>query len=242
LQEDAAWRRRLLLAAGVTLVAAVCVAAILLAGSRSQEASRGSASEEAAQSTAPERATAEDRPPAEAPRPIDENEALVADARSYAKSFDVSLEEAIRRLKMQDDPFLSRLDRELRETAPDTYVELRLRHRPDYGITLAFTGDPQAAMDKVKPLVEGAQWEGTVRIDRVELTVEELEAIATEADRIVARLGMTQVSSGLNTSMSPVELFVPNKAKFQRHLRASGLELPEHVVVIESTVGPLVPE
>jgi hypothetical protein len=217
LQEDASWRRRLQLAAGVTLVTALCVAAILLVGSRLQEVSRGSASGEAAQSTAPERATAEDR--------------------SYAKAFDVSLEEAIRRLEMQDDTLPSDLERELMRNEQDTFAGLWLRHKPDYGITVATAGDPEAMMEKVEPYVEGTQWEGTVRIKRVEATLVELNAARAEAERMLDRLGI-QYISGDNLQKNRMEIYVKNMAQVQRKLRASGLELPEHVVVMEGNWGP----
>jgi hypothetical protein len=234
LREDAAWRRRRLpLAAGVTLVAALCVAAILLAGSRSQEALRGSASGEAAQGTAPERATAEDRSPSEAPRLADENEALVADARAYAEDMGVSLEEAIRRLEMQGGTSPSDLERER-----DTFAGLWIRHKPDYGITVATAGDPEAMMEKVKPYVEGTQWEGTVRIKRVEATLVELHAARAEAERMLDRLGI-RYSSGDNLFKNRMEIYVKDKAQVERELRASGLELPEHVVIIEEWIRPV---
>jgi hypothetical protein len=241
LQEDAPWRRRLPLAVGVALVAALCVAAILLAGSRSQEASRGSASEEATQSTAPERATTGNRSPTEAPRLADENEALVADARGYAKSMGVSLEEAIRRLKMQGGTAPSDVERELKRSERDAYAGLWIRHKPDYGITVAAARDFEAVEEKARSQVEGTQWEGTIRIKPVEASLVELRAARAEADKIFERLGIT-ASSGENLSKNRIEFYVKDEAEFESKLNASGLELPDHVVVMEGETFPAVPE
>ena len=239
MREDAARMRRWLsLAAGVTVVAALCVAAILVAGSRPQEASRGDLAGDAARSAAPERETTADR---EAPRLADENEALVADARTYAEAMGVSLEEAIRRLEMQGNTLPSDLERALRRNEPDAFAGLWMRHRPDYGITVATAGDPEAMMAKVRPYVEGTQWEGTVRIKRVEATLAELRAARAEADRIFERLGI-RASSGENLSRNRIEFYVEDKAEFESKLRASGLVLPEHVVIIEGETIPAVPE
>lgn len=228
----------LLLGAGVAAVVALCVAAILLAGSRPQVASREFGAEGDARSTAPDRKPEKERAPAKKPVMQTEEEALAAEAREYAKAMGVSQEEAMRRLEMQGDPFLARLDRELRQNERDTYAELRLRHKPDYGITLAFTGDPHAAMEKVEPLVEGTQWEGTVKIDHVELTMTELHAVRAEAERVLDRIGI-RYDSDENLSASHVQIYVADKDKLRRELRASGLELPEHTIVMEGLSVPM---
>jgi len=230
LQEDAAWSRRLLLAVGITLLATLCAAAILLAGSRSQEVSGGSASEDVGDTT-------RERSPAGNPRITEENEALVEDARSYAEDMGVSLEEAIRRLELQGGASPSRLERELRQSERDTFAGLWIRHKPDYGITVATAGDPEAMMEKVKPYVEGTQWEGTVMIKRVEATEAELDAARAEAERMLDRLRI-RYSSGDNLYKNRMEIYVKDREAVQRKLQASGVELPEHVVIIEEWIRP----
>lgn len=225
--------RWMTLAVGAAVVASVCAAAILFVGSPNPGTSNISASNETARAAAPDGNS--DRSPEPKPR----REALLADARWYAKDNGVSVKEAARRLDMQDEPFLSHLHHVLERDAPDTYAELRLRHRPDFGITLAFTGDSRAAREKVKPHIEGTRWEGTVEIDRVELTDTELLAISEEAGGILDRTGV-EYSSSINISRSCVEFHVPDKAAFERKLHDSELELPDHIVVKEGVGFPLV--
>jgi hypothetical protein len=235
---EGATKRRLLLAAGVAAVAAFCVAAILLAGSGAREVARDAGSEEGGQRSAVGRDHAGEPGGFTV---LTEEEALVQDARWYAKDLDVSVEEAIRRLEMQDDTLPTDLERELKETESDAFAGLWLRHKPDYGITVATAGDPEAMMDKIEPIVAGTQWEGTIRIKRVEATEAELKAARAEAERIFNRLDIPH-DSGDNIMKNRMEFFVANKARFERELRASGLKVPEHVVVLEGLARPDVVE
>ncbi len=163
------------------------------------------------------------------------------DARWYAKDCDASLEAAIRRLEMQDDTLPTRLERELEERERETSAGLWLRHKPDYGITIPSTGDPEAMMDEVEPFVEGTQWEGTVRIKRVEASEVESNAARAEAEQIFDRLDIPH-EPGDNITKNRAEFYVANRTRFERELRASGLEFLEHVVVLEGMSRPDVPE
>lgn len=142
---------------------------------------------------------------------------------------------------MQDDPLLARLERQLREKERDAFAGLWLRNKPDYGVTVASAGEPEAMMAEVGPFVEGTRWEGTVRIKLVEASEAELKAARAKAQRLFDRLDMRH-ASGENLTKNRVEFYVADEARFERKLRASGLELPEHVVVLEGLSRPDVPE
>ena len=237
--EDARLRKIVVMAAGLVVIAALCVAVILLAGSRPEEASKTSAPEESGQE-----GNRSDQAPAREPtmiggrRVLTEREALVQDARWYARDMDVPLKEAIRRLQMQDDTLPSDLEREIKQREPDAFADLWLRHKPDYGVTVAFAGDPERAVEIATPLVEGTHWEGTVNVKRVEASMRELNAARAEAEKIIDRLGISRVSSDLNVFKNRAEFYVPDNTKFERRLDASGLKLPEHVAVIEGLSRP----
>ena len=237
--EDARLRKIVVTASGLIVVAALCVAVILLAGSRPEEASKTSAPEESGQ----EGNGSEDQAPAREPtmigghRVLTEREALVQDARWYARDMGVPLKEAIRRLQMQDDTLPSDLEREIKQREPDAFAGLWLRHKPDYGITVAFAGDPEKAVEIATPLVEGTQWEGTVNVKRVEASMKELNAARAETEKIFDRLKMAH-DSGENVFKNRIEFGVADKEKFQRRIRALGLELPDHVIVNEGMARP----
>ncbi len=153
-------------------------------------------------------------------------------ARWYARDYGVSLDEAIRRLEMQDDRLPADLERELKKSEGDDFAGLWLRHKPDYGLTVATAGDAEAMKQKIEPFVAGAQWEGTANVKRVEASMKEQNAARAEAQNIVDRLGISRVSSDLNVFKNRAEFYVPDRAKFERRLTASGLKLPEHVAII----------
>lgn len=237
-----------LMSVGVTVVAALCVAAILLVGSPSEEASKTSAPENGRQSTRSHHARALEPTMVDGRRVSSGHEArieedarwaLVEDARWYARDAGVPLKEAIRRLQMQDDPLPTDLERKLKKEEPHSYAGLWLRHKPDYGITVALTGDSEAAAEKVRRFVEGTQWEGTVNIKHVEASLVELNAARAEAEGTFDRLGIGY-ASGSNIFKNRMEIYVTNRDRVLRKLGTAGLEMPEHVVVIEQE--PMVPE
>ncbi len=236
--EDARLGKTVVMAAGLIVIATLCVAAILLAGSRPEDASKSPASEESGQE-----GNRSGQTPAREPtmigghRVLTEREALVQDARWYARDMDVPLKEAIRRLQMQDDTLPSDLEREVKQREPDAFAGLWLRHKPDYGITVAFAGDPERAVEIATPLVEGTRWEGTVNVKRVEASMKELNAARAETEKIFDRLKMVH-DSGENVFKNRIEFGVADKAMFQRRLQALGLELPDHVVVNEGMARP----
>jgi hypothetical protein len=221
-------RRWLVLGGGVAAVAVLCAAAILLMNTRADE----STPQEAAGSSSSSGAPAEERSTINGLTVLTGEEALVADARSYAKDMGVSLEEAIRRLKMQGGRAPSEVERELKRSERDAYAGLWIRHRPDYGITVAAARDFEAVEEKARSQVEGTKWEGTIRIRPVEASLVELNTARAEADRIFEQLGIS-ASSGENLSKNRIEFYVKDETEFESKLRASGLELPDHVVVVE---------
>jgi hypothetical protein len=85
---------------------------------------------------------------------------------------------------------------------------------------------------KIEPFVAGTQWEGTVNVMRVEAFIKELNATRAEAQNIVDRLGIRRISTDLNVFKTRAEFYVPDRAKFERRLAASGLKLPEHRAIM----------
>lgn len=222
---------------GLAGVVVLCGAAISPLGPRDRGVSMGSPRE--GEPSVAVRADGAQENRAEVAR-LDEkggSDPIHLDAPMYAKDFGVSLEEADRRLDMQGDTLPTYLKHELKRTERDTFVGLWLRHEPDYGITVATVGAPKAMMDKIEPVVAETQWEGTVNVKRVEATEAELNAARAEAERMLDRLGISY-SSGDNVYKNRMEIYVKEKARVERKLRASGRRLPEHVVLIEAWITP----
>jgi hypothetical protein len=214
---------------GVVGTAALLLAAIFLLGRPSHGPSQDAVPAEESGKT--QRGEPGEASASGGPRILSGEEARRQHARWYARDYGVSLDEAIRRLEMQDDRLPADLERELKKSEGEAYAGLWLRH-PDYGLTVATAGDPEAMKQKIEPFVAGTKWEGTVNVKRVEASMKELNAARAETQNIVDRLGISRVSSDLNVFKNRAEFYVPDRAKFERRLAASGLKLPEHVAII----------
>ena len=238
-QSAAGFGRILLLGAGVALVVALCLTAILLPGSRPEGTS--GTPEDGGRRAGSERAPAGEPTMIDGDRVLAEREALVEAARWYARDYGVPLKEAIRRLRMQDDPLPTNLERELRREEPDSFAGLWLRHQPTYGITVALAGDSETAEERVRRSVEGTQWEGTANIKHVEASMIELNAARAESEAMMDRLGV-RYDSGDNILKNRMEIYVADRDLVLRKLDAAGLEMPRYVVVLEGLSVPDVPE
>ena len=212
---------------GVAGLAALLLTAILLLGPPASGPPRDA--DRAAEGEAPGR---------DDPRLLSEEEALREDARWYARDTGISLDEAVRRLRMQDDTLPTDLERELKASEKDAFAGLWLRHKPTYGITVATAGDPEAMRRKIEPFVAGTRWEGTVKIKHVGATEAELNAARARAEGMMDRLGIAY-ESGDNIMQNRMEIYVGNKTRVERRLDAAGLELPAHVVLLEGMSVPM---
>ena len=230
-------KKVVVMAAGLVGLVALCVAAVLLPGSGPRETARTSSSEERGRVPGSDRATVQEPTMIGGHRVLTGREALVQDARWYARDVGVPLKEAIRRLQMQDDTLPSTLERELKKSEGDTFAGLWLRHKPDYGLNVATAGDPEAMMQKIEPFVAGTQWEGTVNVRQVEATEAQLNAARAEAEGMLDKLGI-RYSSGDAIMKNRMEIYVRNESRVERKLRAAGFEWPAHVVLIEGVDVP----
>jgi hypothetical protein len=225
-------KRALVLGIGIAGVAALLLVAVFALGSPTREAAQGGSRNGSAGSGGQD-----EKERHEGPRLLSEEEALREDARWYARDMGVSLEEAIRRLKMQDDRLPTELERELKSTEENSFAGLWLRHKPTYGLTVATAGDPEAMRQKIEPFIAGTSWEGAVNVKEVEATEAELNAARAAAEGMMDKLGI-RYSSGDDIMKNRMLIFVRNKPRVERELRAADMELPAHVVLIEGVDMP----
>ncbi len=79
----------------------------------------------------------------------------------YAKDQDVPLEEAVRRLQLQES--VGKLGAELEANERDTFAGLWIEHEPEYRVVAAFTRDGE---ETIRPYVEGGLLWRTARLPR----------------------------------------------------------------------------
>jgi hypothetical protein len=120
---------------------------------------------------------------------------------------------------MQGGTAPSDLERELKNSERDAFAGLWIRHKPDYGVTVA-ARDFDDVKEKARSHVEGTQWEGTVRTKAVEATLVELHAARAEAERMLDRLG-TRYDSGYDSGDTRTGTARRSTSKTRNSSRAS---------------------
>lgn len=161
---------------------------------------------------------------------LNPDDPLVRDAEWYAEDQGISLEEAVRRLRLQQDVSLRELQPALTENEQDTFAGLWIQHQPEYRVVVLFTRDGE---ETIRPYIEGKPWTDTVEVrNGASATLAELKAEQVEAGRIVRDLGIP-FGGGIRQQENRVEIDVLNRKKLDADLREADARLPEHVIVFE---------
>lgn len=99
-----------------------------------------------------------------------DGEALRKDAAEYAKDQNVSVDEAVRRLELQND--IGKLDAELAHNESDTFGGLRIQHKPEFKVVVNMTG----GAEKVADYARGTSFAELVEVRKAAKTLNQLEA------------------------------------------------------------------
>ena len=154
------------------------------------------------------------------------SDALQRDAEAMAEDLGISVDEAIRRLKLQDP--IGTLSAELERLEADTFAGLWIQHEPEYRVVVAFTRDGE---ETIRPYVEGTPLADLIEVRTAEATYEELKAAQQEVHRLLDELGLSS-ASGINIQENRVDVYVTDRSLFDTKLREANARLPDHVEVI----------
>lgn len=172
---------------------------------------------------------------AESIEPPDDG-ALRHDATAYADHFNVSVEEAIRRLQIQKPA--GELNAMLEEGEADTFAGLWIQHEPEFKIIVRFTRNGSETID---PYVESGPLTELVEVGPAIRTVAELRADQAAILRRTKSIPI-RADSEINVFENRVELRVVDEAQFNAALSAVGIYLPDSVAVVtvDALLVPLV--
>lgn len=171
----------------------------------------------------------------------------------YARAYCVSVEEAERRMEIQNrgaigprtepgppppppapDDSLGLLAQTLHEKEGDTFAGLWIQHRPTYGVMVAFTRDAAATLAKYTsdPLY--------VPVDRPSPSLTQLRAAQEQLMRDLDALGITWFTMGGDESSGKIEVRLGQSADPIREAAARGeIDLPDFVVFEEPDPFPI---
>jgi hypothetical protein len=151
---------------------------------------------------------------------------LARDAEIYASEYNVDLDEALRRLQLQDP--IGELNAELAAKEADTFAGLWIEHTPEFRVFVRFTRDGE---DTIRPYVADGPLVDIVKVREASASLSQLEAAQAALSLVLSDLKV-DVSHGLNVAENRVELFVADRARFERLLRDAGIQLPDHVELV----------
>lgn len=140
---------------------------------------------------------------------------------------DVSLEEAVRRLLLQQD--IGDLNAKLEQSEADTFGGLWIEHQPQYHVIAAFTGDGESTL---RPYIEGGPLACIVEVRTVEATQKELLKARAEAAALADSLGI-ETNSAVDVTHTTAVLYVLDPAALDAALGHARLSLPDHVQVVQ---------
>ncbi len=153
---------------------------------------------------------------------------IMFDAAVYAEGFGVTVEEGLRRLELQNNAGIGKLETELSSKEQDTFAGLWLEHIPEFKVVVAFTRNGGKTIKKY--LEEDSPLAKIIEVRNLEVTLEELQAAQQEASRLLEKLGLS-VGSYIDIKKNVVILMVTDNDLFTKTLQEAGEELPENVVV-----------
>jgi hypothetical protein len=164
------------------------------------------------------------------PTPTLPSPALRQDAAAYAEAYDVSGDEAVRRLSLQDD--IGDLNARLTAEEVDTFGGLWIQHEPDYRVLVLFTRNGRRTLRKY---VKGGPLACITEARKAEATWAELESLQTATIQMLERIG-SGAGTGIDVKNNCVALMAANPAALQSKLDVAGERLPDHVCT--EPVGP----
>ncbi|MBN2002440.1 MAG: hypothetical protein JXA21_03710 [Anaerolineae bacterium] len=157
---------------------------------------------------------------------IDENP-LVRDAQEYAKDQGINLDEAIRRLQLQDQ--IGELNTHLIGKEQSTFAGLWIQHSPQYRVIVYFTHNGK---ETIEPYIKDGALDSIVEVRTANTTLKDLENIQDDTLRAVREFGIP-VESGINVFENRVELYVTEGTQLTRALQETEKQLSDSVVIIE---------
>jgi hypothetical protein len=157
---------------------------------------------------------------------LPEGEVLDQDAEAYASEYDLDLEEARRRLALQDA--IGELNAELTDKERATFAGLWVEHTPEFRMIVRFT---ERGAETLMPYIEGGPLEDIAEVRGADATHEDLRAAHQAAMSAVGKLGIS-VTSAVDVVGNRVEIHVADRVWFAAQLEYAGIELPDHVELV----------
>lgn len=154
-------------------------------------------------------------------------EARRHDAAAYAAQVGVSVDEALRRLDLQQ--LAGELEAALAAEESATFAGLFIDDKQQYRIVVLFT-DNKKSEERLRARVAGGPLEGLIEVRSARFSLADLEKKQKDARGKTQNAGVEQ-NSDINIFDNKVELYVTDPEKLKAKLKANKAELPEGVEI-----------
>lgn len=155
------------------------------------------------------------------------SQALLEDAASYAADNGVSLDEAVRRLRLQVEAGL--LDEMLRNQEAGSFAGLWIEHEPQYRVVVRFQ-DPSSE-GRLRARIAGTPLEGLVEALPAAVALAQLEERRSAALQRVRQVRFA-VDSDINVKENRVEVYTDRPQALRAALATARVTLPERVEIV----------
>lgn len=159
--------------------------------------------------------------------PIFRGDALMLTAERYADDFDVSIDEALTRLRNGDE--IRKLQEYLSEQYPDEFAGLWVQHKPEYRITVLVINvgkihdDERIAVSPVKEYLTIAN--ASVSLSQLRSTQKKVQAILFASD--------IPFEAGINIVENSVDVYSTSVLAIHKTLLKADVTIPSYVRLIQ---------
>ena len=155
-------------------------------------------------------------------------DALLKDAKMYASMNQVSVDEAVRRLTLQDS--IGDLNAILIDKEKDTFAGLWIQHEGGFKVLVRFTRDGNRT---IKSYIQDTPLDDIIEVRSADVSLEELRNEQTEVLRMMDQSGIPYMT-GIDVRDSKVVLYVYDKHELLDYLENMKMELPAHTRINEA--------
>ena len=152
---------------------------------------------------------------------------LTRDAQAYASRYGTTVDEALRRLNLQDA--VGDLEHQLVSNESASFAGLWIEHDPGFKVMVKFTENGDSI---ISPYVNGGDLETLVEVGTAGNTLASLEQAQAVTKTVGTSLGI-ETESDINIFENEVMLHVLDKASFDSKMDEQGITLPSMVSVIQ---------
>ena len=148
------------------------------------------------------------------------------------QNLELVLDEAIHRLKFQDD--IGNLNAELTKKEESTFAGLWVQHQPKYRVIVLFTQNGDVTLS---PYIKNGILTDMIEVRKADVTFNQLEVARDRAVQIANELSLPSFSA-INVIENQAELYVLDSIQFNTVLQKAGLQLPANVKVVKVNEMP----